>query len=173
MWSTNSRDMTLDRYFLTSSEMSVLHASHSMLKMTMSYHEKSWSGTTGTMKYELYICDQCLWIDAPLHSLWETTFFRKSQIEALWFWNQYRVSKTIFEMWVLNYCVDGVGTINTLDANKTGSLASTSVRSGNCVLLHSWISKLEFFKQKYSYRIWILLHVQSWHYECYIDGIYE
>ena len=49
-----------------------------------SYCEKSWSGTTLNIKYGPYICDQCLWIDALLHILGETTNFRKSQIEAIW-----------------------------------------------------------------------------------------
>ena len=54
------------------------------LKMTMSNYEKSWSGTTRIINFGPHICDLCLWIDALLHSLWETKFFRKSQIEALW-----------------------------------------------------------------------------------------
>ena len=45
---------------------------------------KSWFGTTQTINFGPYICDQCLWIDALLHSLWMTNIFRKSQIEALW-----------------------------------------------------------------------------------------
>ena len=49
-----------------------------------SYCEKSWSVTTRTMRYGPYVCDQCLWIDALLHTLGETKNFRKSQIEVLW-----------------------------------------------------------------------------------------
>ena len=77
---TNSCYMTLDWWLLTSSEMSDLHASHSTLKMC---NEKSWSGTSRTMTYEPYICDQFPWIDVLLHSLGDTKKFRKSQIEAL------------------------------------------------------------------------------------------
>ena len=84
---TKSRDMTLYWWLLTSSEMSVLHASHGImatLKMTKSNYEKSWSGTTRTINFGPHICDLCLWIDALLYSLWETKISRKSQIEALW-----------------------------------------------------------------------------------------
>ena len=52
--------------------------------MTKSNYEKSCSGTTRTINFGPHICDLCLWIDALLHSLWETKIFRKSQIEALW-----------------------------------------------------------------------------------------
>ena len=86
---TKSRDMILDWWLLTSSEMSVLHASHVLwpiprwkwLSPTM---KKSWSGTTRTINFGPHICDLCLWIDVLLHSLWMTKIFRKSQIEALW-----------------------------------------------------------------------------------------
>ena len=83
---TNSQEMTSDRWFLTSSEMSGLHASHvwanTTLKMTKSNYEKSWSGTTRTIKFGPHICDLCIWINALLFSLWETKIFRKSQ--TLW-----------------------------------------------------------------------------------------
>ena len=86
---TKSRDMTLDWSPLTSSEMSVLHASFvywpiprwKWLSPTMG---ESWSGTTWTINFGRLLCDLYLWIDALLHSLWETKIFRKSQIEALW-----------------------------------------------------------------------------------------
>ena len=83
LWTRNSRYMTLDRWPLTSSEMSVLHASHSTLKMSPTL-KKIWPGTTWTIKYRPYVCDQCLSIDALLYSPGETTYFRKSQIETLW-----------------------------------------------------------------------------------------
>ena len=86
---TKSRDMTLDWWLLTSSEcqfcmLAMYIMANTTLKMTKSNYEKSWSGTTRTINFGPHICDLCLWIDALLHSLWETKFFRKSQIEALW-----------------------------------------------------------------------------------------
>ena len=86
---TNSQEMTSDRWFLTSSEMSVLHASHvygpiPRWKWLKSNYAKSVSGTTRTFNFGPHICDLCLWIDALLYSLWETKIFRKSRIEALW-----------------------------------------------------------------------------------------
>ena len=86
---TKSRYITLDWWFVTSSEMSVLHASHVWLpipcwKWLKSNYEKSRSGTTRAINFGPHICDLCLWIDALMHSLWETKIFRKSQIEALW-----------------------------------------------------------------------------------------
>ena len=55
--STNSQDMTQDQRLLTSSEMSVLHASHvfflcimAITTLKKSYYEKSWSGTTRPMR---------------------------------------------------------------------------------------------------------------------------
>ena len=53
------------------------------LKMTKYNYEKSWSGTTRTIKFGPHICDIWIWIDALLYSLWETKIYRKSQIEAL------------------------------------------------------------------------------------------
>ena len=85
---TKSRDMTLDWWPLTSSEMSVLllamYNGQNHAENDSPTTEKSWSGTTRTINFEPHICDLCLWIDALLHSLWMTKIFRKSQIEALW-----------------------------------------------------------------------------------------
>ena len=70
------------------------------LKMTMSNCEKSWSGTTRTINFGPHICDLCLWIDALLHSLWETKIFRKSQIEALW-WSLWRHCNDVWAIIVI------------------------------------------------------------------------
>ena len=63
---------------------------------------KSWFETTQTINFGTHICDLCLRIDTLLHTLWETKFFRKSQIEALW------CPKS-----VQNVC--GLGTTNSQD----------------------------------------------------------
>ena len=86
---TKCRHMTLDWWPLTSSEISVLHASHvwwsiPRWKWLSPSKEKSGSRTTRTIDFEHHLCDLCLWIDALLHSLWMTKFFKKSQIEVLW-----------------------------------------------------------------------------------------
>ena len=84
---TNSRDMTSDRCFLISSEMSVLHASHvwwPIPRWWLNPTMKNLVWDHSDHIFWAYICDLSLWIGALLHSLWETKIFRKSQIEALW-----------------------------------------------------------------------------------------
>ena len=52
-------------------------------RLKKSYCDKSWSVTTRTINYGSHICDLCLWIDALLHSLWETKILRNSNWSAL------------------------------------------------------------------------------------------
>ena len=81
---TKRRDMTLDWWLLTSSEMSVLHASpNTTLKMTVQLWKIVVWDHSDHQFWTPYMWSMPL-IDALLHSLWETNFFRKSQIEALW-----------------------------------------------------------------------------------------
>ena len=69
--------------------------------MIKSNYEKSWSGTTRTIKFGPHICDLCLWIDALLFSLWETKIFRKLQTEALWCPESIQSSAICDRFWLL------------------------------------------------------------------------
>ena len=91
------------------------------LKMTKSYYEKSWSGTTRSINFGPHICDLCLLIDIYQHSRWETKIFRKPQIEALWcpksvqsralcdrfvYWMQYECNGISGPEWVCGWSRD-------------------------------------------------------------------